>query len=258
MTIAVETDWWKTLFDEIYLTTDARSVCDEELTRREVDLFCELIPFRAHDCILDLCGGQGRHAVELCRRGIGRCTVFDYSQALLRIGAQEACTADCDVAFVQGDARSLQFDAESFQHVLILGNSLGYVADDKADVQILREVRRVLAPGGWLLVDVTDGDYLREHFTPNAWHEIEADVVVCRQREMHADRVCAREMVLSKQRGLVRDRNYAIRLFDAETLTDLALRAGLDDIRLHRNFKPSRRDEDTGFMNHRMVMTARR
>ena len=39
MEIEVDPDWWKTLFDEVYLITDARSVCDSELTRREVDVF---------------------------------------------------------------------------------------------------------------------------------------------------------------------------------------------------------------------------
>lgn len=35
--IKVAPDWWKTLFDETYLITDARTVCDEGLTCREVD-----------------------------------------------------------------------------------------------------------------------------------------------------------------------------------------------------------------------------
>ncbi len=71
MTIQVDPDWWKTLFDDIYLLTDARSVCDEEITRREVDLICELLPIRPDHKILDLCGGHGRHSLELAARGIG-------------------------------------------------------------------------------------------------------------------------------------------------------------------------------------------
>ncbi len=33
MTIDVDPDWWKTLFDEVYLMTDARSIGDEVITR---------------------------------------------------------------------------------------------------------------------------------------------------------------------------------------------------------------------------------
>lgn len=36
-------DWWKTIFDEIYLITDARTVCDDELTCREVDFLEEVL-----------------------------------------------------------------------------------------------------------------------------------------------------------------------------------------------------------------------
>ena len=40
MAIVVDPDWWKKLFDEVYLITDARSVCDKVLTCREVDVIC--------------------------------------------------------------------------------------------------------------------------------------------------------------------------------------------------------------------------
>ena len=62
MTIEVDPEWWKTMFDEFYLLTDARSVCDDEITRREVDLICQLLPIRSTHRILDLCGGHGATA----------------------------------------------------------------------------------------------------------------------------------------------------------------------------------------------------
>jgi len=34
MTITVKPDWWKAIFDEVYLLTDARSVCNDEITQR--------------------------------------------------------------------------------------------------------------------------------------------------------------------------------------------------------------------------------
>ena len=63
MSIDVDPEWWKELFDEVYLTTDARSVCDDEVTRKEIDLIRELIPLSTDQEILDLCGGHGRHVV---------------------------------------------------------------------------------------------------------------------------------------------------------------------------------------------------
>jgi len=258
MGIDVSPDWWQSLFDEIYLITDARSVCDAEVTRREVDVFCELLSLRPSDRILDLCGGQGRHSLELCARGYGECTVLDYSEILLEHGRAAAAVQDSRVKFVQGDASDTGLPGEGFDHVLLLGNSIGYFADADGDLRILEEARRLLRPGGRLLVDVTDGARVRETFRPNAWHEIEEDIVVCRQRELDGKCIRAREMVISKDEGLVRDRTYAIRIYDPAVLEELMQRAGFDVVDLRRGFSPRDGDGDYGFMDHRLLVTVKK
>jgi D-alanine-D-alanine ligase len=258
MSIYVDPDWWKTLFDDIYLITDARSVCDDDLTRREVDLFCELIPLNPKDRILDLCGGHGRHSLELSRRGFNGCTVVDYSRNLINKGDETATRLGLPVRFIRGDARRLNSHDECFHHVMILGNSLGYIKDADSDIQILEESFRVLMTGGWLLLDVADGSAIRENFSPNAWHEIGDDILVCRQRELEGDYICARELVIKKSGGLVRDRTYGMRLYDAKGFTDLIKRCGFVKIRAITDFSPLEIQGDLGFMNHRMLITAQK
>ena len=258
MTIHVDPDWWQTLFDEVYLTTDARSVCDENLTRREVDLLARLVPLNPDHRILDLCGGHGRHTLELCRQGYTRCTVFDYSQPLLEKGRQATQKENYPVEFVQGDARDTGLPSAYFDHVFILGNSLGYIAKANADLAILMETKRVLKNGGRLLLDVTDGDAVRARFTPNAWHEIGTDVVVCRWREINQDMVSVREMVLDKLQGLIRDCNYCIRLYTAAELKRLACEAGFANVAVHTHFDHHLAGQDLGFMNHRMLLTGQK
>ena len=252
----IDPDWWKFLFDDLYLVTDARSVCNDELTCREIDLFCKLISMAPEDCILDLCGGHGRHSLELGRRGFVHCTVFDYSDTLLRIGGKNAKRRNLPIQFVKGDARALPFEPSAYHHVLILGNSLGYIPEQDADRKIIRESYRTLQPSGRLLIDVTDGRTVRQRLAPTAWHEIGPDVVVCREREIQNHVVCAREMVLSKKTGLVRDRTYCIRLFESSELASMVADAGFKEIRVHKDFCPTPGDEDLGFMNHRMIVTA--
>jgi D-alanine-D-alanine ligase len=258
MSVHVDPDWWKTLFDEIYLITDARTVCNDVVTQREISIFSELIPMHTQDRILDLCGGHGRHSLELCRRGFSNCTVLDYSQTLLNIGAAKAEDLAHPIAFVQGDARQTEFTSASFDHVLLLGNSLGYIIDDSADFFIMQECLRLLKPGGWLLLDVTDGRAVREKIAPLAWHEIEADIVVCRQRELNNDRILAREMVLSKEKGLIRDKTYGIRLYEPQQLVALMTRAGFAKQKVHTDFLSRSSEEDLGCMNHRLVITAQK
>lgn len=257
MTITVDPDWWKTLFDEIYLTTDARTVCNQELTCRDIDIICQLIPIHPDHRLLDFCGGHGRHSLELYRRGFKNCTVFDYSQTLLRVGAENARRLDYDIRFMQGDARNSRLENESYDHVLIMGNSLGYVPDEKSDLSILSESFRVLKSKGWLLLDVTDGMAICEKFIPNAWHEIGDDIVVCRHREVSDGSIRAREMVLSKKDGLIRDENYCIRIYDQQYVKELLYRTGYTDIKIFSQNSLAGIDApDLGCMNHRLILTA--
>jgi D-alanine-D-alanine ligase len=246
-------DWWKKMFDEVYLLTDARSVCDEEITRREVDLICELMPIRTEHRILDLCGGHGRHSLELCARGFTGCTLLDYSRHLVDCARTKAAECNYDIDFVQADARNTGLPRESFDHVFIMGNSLGYISEPVADRQIMTEARRVLREGGWLLIDVTDGEKTKETFTPTTWHEIGTDTVVCRDRKMQGNSLFAREIVLSKQKGLIRDCTYAIRLYEPQALRALLEEAGFEQVNVHTNLSPHRCKGDYGFMNHRML-----
>ena len=193
MGIDVDPDWWKTLFDEIYLITDARSVCDEVLTRREVDVICELLPINANHRILDLCGGHGRHTFELCKRGFTECALLDYSRSMINIARATAVESDYSVDFIRCDARNTELPSETFDHVIIMGNSLGYIQEPEADRQILTEANRLLRLGGWLLIDVADGAAVKESFNPIAWHEIETDIVVCRERSLEENTLYTRE-----------------------------------------------------------------
>jgi D-alanine-D-alanine ligase len=253
MKIKVNGDWWKTMFDETYLLTDARSVCDNEITRREVDLICELLPIRPDHQILDLCGGHGRHSLELSARGFSGCTLVDYSTCLIERARGQAAACNYQIDCIQSDARDTGLPSRSFDHVLVMGNSLGYQSKPAADLQILAEANRLLRPGGWLLLDVTDGAAVRASFNPMAWHEIDTDLVVCRQREMKGDTLYAREMVLSKEKGLVRDRGYAIRLYVPETIQTILGQAGFSKVRVQKDFSPHQSSGDLGFMNRRMV-----
>jgi len=253
MPIEVDPDWWKTLFDDVYLLTDARSVGDESLTRLEVDVVCELLPVEVDHRILDLCGGQGRHSFELCRRGFAACTLLDYSQTLIDIAINKAQKNNYSLKVVCCDAREIDLGPDQFEHVLIMGNSLGYIQQSDADKKILSEAYRVLRPGGRLLVDVTDGAAVKKSFYPNAWHEVGEDTVVCRQREIQENVVRARELVISKQNGLIRDRTYAVRLYEPQTLSSLLQTTGFSQIKIHTDFSPHRFEGDYGFMNRRML-----
>lgn len=258
MSIQVHPDWWKKLFDEIYLLTDARSVCDQEITRREVNVICDLLPLSPEDKILDLCGGHGRHSLELCERGFDECTLVDFSECLIEHASKKAKQCNYPIQCVQADARQTGLPTETFDHVIIMGNSLGYIPAPDADKDILSEAHRTLRSGGWLLADVTNGQVVKNTFAPSAWHEIGEDIVVCRQRELHGQRIHAREMVISKQQGLIRDETYAVRLYEPDEFELLLTAAGFKNIRVHTDVSSQQAEGDYGFMNSRMFASGQK
>ncbi|MBU2056087.1 MAG: class I SAM-dependent methyltransferase [Proteobacteria bacterium] len=258
MNIEVNPEWWKELFDEVYLVTDARSVCDEDVTRREIDLLRELIPLSPEHEILDLCGGHGRHSMELHSRGFKKCTVLDYSQFLIDRGRREAGRLGMEITFLQGDARATGLPPESFDHVLILGNSLGYIASPEGDRAILSEAMRLVKRGGRLLIDIVNGATLRSRFNPLAWHEIGDDIVVCRNRSLDGDMVYAREMVISKKSGLIRDNCYSLRIYEPDSMRRLLAQIGFSGVTVLGDFSPFHKIGDYGFMNSRMIVTAQK
>lgn len=255
--IIVDREWWKTLFDDVYLITDAEIVCNPPLTRREIDIVERTLSLQPTDRIVDLCGGQGRHALELARRGYTQVVVVDYSPFLLHCGNQEVATTDLAVAFCQGDARDTPLRNGSVDVVLLMANSFGYFVDPVDDLRVLNEVARILAPGGQFLLDLTDYDYTLRHFLPESWHETAGDIVVCWKRELQTDVICVREMVLSKTKGLLRDRTYAERFYHPERLSMLLKTAGFAPPTITPNAFVFDSDDDTdyGLATHRMLVT---
>jgi len=256
--IRVEHDWWKTLFDEVYLMTDAPFVCNPALTKCEVDVIEEILRLQPAARILDVCGGQGRHALELARRGYQRLTVLDYSDFLLDRGRWEAVALGLNVTFCQGDARAMALPVASFDVVLLMANSFGLCVDAADDCRVLAEVARVLTADGRFLLDLIDRDVALRHFCPESWHEATDDIVVCWKRELVHDVIRVRELVLSKATGLLRDRTYAERLYSPEAIRRLLTAVGFHDIVIQQGafvYDPDH-DTDYGLATNRMLVTA--
>lgn len=256
--IQVDPDWWKTCFDQIYLLTDARSVCDQELTGKEASFLEEALELKPSDRILDLCGGQGRHSLELGRRGYQNLTVLDYSLFLIKLGKGAADREGLRIVFCQGDARSTGLKDSHYNIVIVMGNSFGYCIDEEDNQRILQEIRRLLRKGGRVLLELTDREFLLNNFRPSSRHQASEDIVVCRLREMDSEVVRARETVISKEKGIIRDGTYCERLYCPDKISALLASTGLRDIEVKRNFTLQEKNGDYGFMNSRMIVTARK
>ncbi len=252
----IESDWWKHIFDDIYLLTDSRSICDDSLTRQEVDFIETAMNLNKSTPVLDLCGGQGRHAMELSRRGFSNITVLDYSDYLIQLGKKQAMQQNLDTSFFQGDARDTNFTEKSFGAVIIMGGSFGYFIQDKENAKILKESFRLLMPKGILLLDLPDKTYVLDNFRQVTSHQSGDTVVVKRTRELNDDVIYCRERVTCTKKGCLRENNYCVKLYTPEQISDLLRLIGFSDISFQEDFMDRQKQGDYGTMTRRMVVKA--
>jgi len=155
------------------------------------------------------------------------------------------------VKFREGDARKLPYPADTFDVVMLLGNSFGYFETIQDDMRVLKEIFRVLKYQGQLLIDVADGKYLKENFQPRSWEWIDKRYFVCRERCLSLDkqRLISREVITHVEKGVIADQFYAERLYLLEDINELLKDSGFSDITFHGEISPnSQRNQDLGMM----------
>lgn len=252
-------DWWRTLFTSLYLKTDGDVVENDKNTARDVELLIRAAGLEPNDRILDLCCGQGRHCLELARRGYRYIHGIDRSRYLVRLARKRARQVGLSVQFQEGDARKFRLPESSFHCVALMGNSFGYFDREEDDLAVLRLVMRVLRSGGVIAMDLVDGEWMRTHFERRSWEWVDANHFVCRERSLASDgvRLVSREVVVHAERGVIADQFYAERLYTRERIGDLLEQAGFHSIRFHDPIPTdSTREQDLGMMAQRVFLTA--
>jgi D-alanine-D-alanine ligase len=252
-------EWWRKLFNALYVKTDGDVVENHENTRREVDFIVSAAAVQQHSTILDLCCGQGRHCLELARRGFKNVMGIDRSRYLIRLAKKRAQNENLQVVFKEGDARNPRLTENSIDCVAIMGNSFGYFSNKQDDEKVLAAVGKILRPTGQLILDITDGAHMHDNFERRSWEWIDEHHFVCRERSISSDgeRLISREVIVHDEMGVIADQFYAERLYTRESITKLLDKTGFRNIRHHGNVEAvSDRDQDLGMMARRILISA--
>ena len=252
-------DWWQTLFNSLYLKTDGDVVENAANTTTDIDLLVQTAGIETNDHILDLCCGQGRHTLELARRGFRRVTGVDRSRYLVRLARTRARKEELNAVFREGDARTVRLKAASFHCVIMMGNSFGYFDREEDDAAVLETAKKALVSRGTLVMDVADGEWMKDHFERRSWEWIDQNHFVCRERNLARDgrRLISREVVVHAERGVLADQFYSERLYTRHEIQQLIESVGFTQVRFHAEVQSaSSRNQDLGMMAHRLFLTS--
>jgi len=241
---------WDAVFDETYLRAYLPFL-DDERTREEALGAASLAGLEPGAEILDCPVGFGRHALVLTEAGY-RVTGLDRSETQLAEAERRRGDAEWP-RLVRGDYRQLPFTDESFDAVLNLFTSLGYL-DRTGDVGVLREFRRVLRPGGALVVETMHRDRLSRFFVTRTWDRLPDGSLFLqdRQPDWVAETVSTEFLIITPEGERI-ERRFVHRAYTATEWLEMLQEAGFVEIEFFSDWgeKPPTPDR-------RLIVRARR
>jgi len=165
--------WFVDLFDEDYLRT--LPFLTPQATQAEAEFVIDAMGLTPGDQLLDVGCGYGRHAMELAARGF-HVVGLDMSTPLLVRGGEEAHRRGLAINFVRGDMRELDFEGQ-FNGAYCLFSTFGYF-DDETNKKTVANIARALKPGGRVLIEILNRDYVIADLPTRVWWEGDGCVVL--------------------------------------------------------------------------------
>jgi SAM-dependent methyltransferase len=159
----LKTEWFETFFQGAAVDFWTRAI-PPAITLADVDFLEKTFDVKPGARLLDVPCGNGRHSIELARRGY-RVTGIDLSEEFLA-----AARSELDADWRKGDMRALVLEASSFDGAFCFGNSFGYL-DHEGIATFLSALAGALKPGARLIVDTGVAAESLTH-VQRRWHHL--------------------------------------------------------------------------------------
>jgi cyclopropane fatty-acyl-phospholipid synthase-like methyltransferase len=197
-------------------------------TSAEVAFIMSALELSPGMAVLDMPCGHGRHSLELASHGL-RVTGVDSSPESVRIARATSSQRGLGKAACFRDADMRHFTAESpVDAAIVMQTSFGFMENEEEDLQILRNIRESLAPGGRLLLDVVSIFRLaRTMLVPRRWERLDDGTVHIEDRRYDFQRGRRDVTVeLFTPGGEHRKMSHSIRIYSLPELSAMLGRAG--------------------------------
>jgi SAM-dependent methyltransferase len=178
----MRTNWFESFFRGLALEFWRKAVSREE-TERDVNFIESEFGLPGGSQILDIPCGNGRHSVELAKRGYAMTSV-DLSDEFVEETRHAANENRLRINCSRMDIRALHVD-EKLDGAFCFGNSFGYL-DRQANAKFLADVSRCLKPQAKFLIETAvTAESLLPGLQLRRWHRV-ADIIVISENRYDA------------------------------------------------------------------------
>jgi ubiquinone/menaquinone biosynthesis C-methylase UbiE len=219
-------------FDDDYLYFFEQTHHDDR-NRRQSEFILEALNLQSGERVLDVPCGYGRIANRLAAKGIEVVGVDAQTAYVNRAKETASDQLLQGINYEVGDMRDLRWHAE-FDALICWYISLGYY-DDATDEVILRQFRKVLKPGGRLLIEhINLSGYLRSLPSRGLQYGIserDSSVMIL---EASFDLETSRNIVNRRvyRDGNVRECRFSVRCYSLTEINKMLECAGFSNIRV--------------------------
>ncbi len=236
--------WYVRAFGPAYLLVYKRR--NLSTARREAAFAVKALGLKPGAPVLDLCCGPGFHLECLREQGIPALGV-DLSPQLLARARRRGPVA-------LGDMRRLPY-LGGFQGVVSFFTTFGYFQEDEENRLVLREVSRLLLPGGGFFLDYLNPLHVRASLRPRTEKTVEGvNVVETRWIGGTPPRVFKKVELFPPGSGKARSYTESVRLFSREEMERLLAAEGLVPEKIYGDFQ----GRPYGAESPRMILVSRK
>ena len=223
--------WQKIMYSDLSAALLLDSQANHKLARKEVSFLISVLGLKKEQSVLDIPCGTGRYALVFAQKGFP-VEGIDINDACLKI-AKKTCQGMKNVQIKKGDMRKLTWAKGKFDIILNMFTSFGYFQTDRENTQILKGFFQALKPGGKIILQTINKNWILSRFSPFSWEET-PHLHIITKRSFHSKTkyLEANQALLYKKSKKWEPSYHRIRLYSIPEMKALMKKVGFKKIKV--------------------------
>lgn len=232
--------WQQSMYDEFFARKTLDSDALKKKAKEEVSFLIKTLGFPSDADILDIPCGTGRHSFLLAEAGYN-VLGLDISPSCIEIAQKNTLP---NLSYQIGNMQDLSKHENQFDCTLNLFSSFGYFATDKENEQVLEEMISTLKPGGKLVLNLINRNWLLGIYRPAFWFKEGSLLTVNAGHYDPQTHYNESYMTLKDEStGAVTLSYHRIRLYSPQEMINLMEKYGLKNVQAYGSYQGEALDE---------------